>query len=225
MREPTIVTTSWDDGARHDIRLAHLLTTVGLKGTFYVSRATCELRASELREISELHEIGSHTLSHAFWGSMSARAWSDDLRDGRQWLEDLLGQSVPAFAYPGGVFDRRAVEIAQEHVESARTTLLGSLDLPVSRHSMPTTVHACFFSLAHRASGLRNRWHRTRTWSLSSWPVQTERALAQDPTALHLWGHSWEIDKQQSWGALAQVLARINDVRHSSRTVSESLAP
>jgi len=35
-----IVTTSWDDGHLLDLRLAQLLQDAGLKGTFYISRAT-----------------------------------------------------------------------------------------------------------------------------------------------------------------------------------------
>ena len=60
-----IVTTSWDDGDENDIKLAELLHSRGLLGTFYVPaipyRNGTTLAAADLRTFaSEGFEIGAH---------------------------------------------------------------------------------------------------------------------------------------------------------------------
>jgi len=56
-----IVTTSWDDGHKFDIRLAKLLDKYGLKGTFYITKNfQGRLSKEEIKSISKNHEIGAH---------------------------------------------------------------------------------------------------------------------------------------------------------------------
>jgi len=61
-------TTSWDDGYALDLRVAEILSTHGLTGTFYLSpqsqhRQTM-LSADQIRTLGRTMEIGAHTLHH-----------------------------------------------------------------------------------------------------------------------------------------------------------------
>ena len=65
-----IVTTSWDDGHKLDLRVAKLLKKYGLKGTFYISPNNREFSKSmlltdkEVKALSIDFEIGAHTMTH-----------------------------------------------------------------------------------------------------------------------------------------------------------------
>ena len=66
--KPGVVTTSWDDGHPLDLRVAELLCSYGVKGTFYVPIAYTKVPRMSREEIRELRrmgmEIGSHTRTH-----------------------------------------------------------------------------------------------------------------------------------------------------------------
>jgi peptidoglycan/xylan/chitin deacetylase (PgdA/CDA1 family) len=67
------------------------------------------LNASQLRELSTAGiDVGSHTSHHVALAGLDADTRRRELVDSRARLEDLLGQSVPHFAYPYGSFDRAA---------------------------------------------------------------------------------------------------------------------
>jgi len=64
-----IVTTSWDDGARTDLRVAELLRSRRLCGTFYVPimpfRRCAALSHEDLKGLaSQGFEIGAHGVEH-----------------------------------------------------------------------------------------------------------------------------------------------------------------
>jgi len=65
-----IVTTSWDDGHKLDIKVASLLKKYGVKGTFYITPKNRDFFKKDLltdRQIVAIgkdFEIGAHTLTH-----------------------------------------------------------------------------------------------------------------------------------------------------------------
>jgi peptidoglycan/xylan/chitin deacetylase (PgdA/CDA1 family) len=90
-------------------------------------RLMCE---SELREMSAAGiTIGSHTRTHPRLPDLDAEAKRDEVRGSKARLEDMIGRSVTAFAYPYGLFDddsRRAVEEAGYRIAcSARSGFNG----------------------------------------------------------------------------------------------------
>jgi len=66
-RRTTIVTTSWDDGDFADLKLAELLHSKGIHGTFYIpiNYRDRPLEHSEIRTLASAgFEIGAHGFSH-----------------------------------------------------------------------------------------------------------------------------------------------------------------
>ena len=65
-----VLTTSWDDGHRCDVRLARMLKEHGLSATFYVAPENREfarqdlLTSSQIRDLSRDFEIGAHSMTH-----------------------------------------------------------------------------------------------------------------------------------------------------------------
>ena len=61
------VTTSWDDGAKEDLKLADLLLKYDVPATFYLPLRNPErkvMNTREIKEIGERFEIGGHTANH-----------------------------------------------------------------------------------------------------------------------------------------------------------------
>src|SRR5271155_4960277 len=71
-----VVTTSWDDGDRCDLRLAEMLSAHGMAGTFYILvepfHAGRQLSTQQMRDLAaEKFEIGGHSVSHRNFTELS----------------------------------------------------------------------------------------------------------------------------------------------------------
>lgn len=71
--------------------------------------------AAELREMGAIGiAIGSHTRTHPRLPELDVDAKRDEIRGSKSRLEDLIGRSVTAFAYPYGLFDDDARRLVEE---------------------------------------------------------------------------------------------------------------
>jgi peptidoglycan/xylan/chitin deacetylase (PgdA/CDA1 family) len=223
-----VCTTSWDDGSVHDLRLAELLATYGLPGTFYVplSNSRPTLSPAELRWLSQQFEIGAHTVNHVRLRGLANSQAQREVADSKKQLEDILGKPCSIFCFPGGSYSKIHFRMLREAgFVAARTVELLSLERPRTIDGIaviPTTIQA----YPHRTgSYLRNaakrfsveavwnllRGGRTRSWSAFA-AVLLNRA-ANISGVFHLWGHSWEIEETGQWQALDQTLAAISEYR------------
>ncbi len=218
---PAIVTTSWDDGHPLDLRVAELLAAHGLRGTFYVTTRCAEFPALPKAQMMVLRrmgmEIGSHTVSHPQLTKLDDQAARAELVDSKKELEDILGAPVTAFCYPYGKFNRRLSELVQESgYQLARTTVAfrTSCDfepalMPVSfqlvRH--PYQIHLRHGLKEANGKGLMDwarLWHMER--DLVRLSGRMLRHIVPGGGLMHMWGHSWEIDRLGLWDTLDTIL-------------------
>jgi peptidoglycan-N-acetylglucosamine deacetylase len=224
-----IITTSWDDGHRLDNRLAEMLSCYGLKGTFYVARDFLEARLSDadIRQLSQSHEIGAHTLNHPTLTELPLDRAKEEIEGSKAWLEDLLGKPVNAFCYPRGASSLALEEIVENAAYTmARGVQSYQLDIGERRYNIPTSLQVYPFPLRPlpkipfphgiptRLQPLRRGWQALNkleiAWSARlSWEslarATLEKAKERDGI-WHLWGHSWEIEEYGMWDALERVL-------------------
>ena len=126
-------TTSWDDGSPSDTRVADLLHSFGLLGTFYASTGPEGARSisdSDLRRIAQDHELGNHGRTHTPFLSLS----STDIEDEVRWGDRELSR----FGSPGR--DRRAPE-GQDGLprgEDASGARLSRAERACPRHTKPS---------------------------------------------------------------------------------------
>ena len=94
------------------------------------------MSASELREMAAAGvAIGSHTRTHPRLPELAADAKRDEIRVSKARLEELIGRSVTAFAYPYGLFDEDARLAVQEAgYRAACSTRSGFNDPEVDRY-------------------------------------------------------------------------------------------
>ncbi len=221
------ITTSWDDGDILDIRLANLLSKYGIKGTFYITKnyRPSRLTESDIREISKIHEIGAHTLSHPDLRSLTPEKLHEEIFGSKQWLEGVLNYEVPLFCYPKGFYNDTAVAVVKKAgFVGARTTELGSITSITDPFRIPTSIQVYPFPF-RKINAIHFYWRKLlepfvqrssalRTigvsfFSMTSWLTVAKAAFdvaQKNGDIFHLWGHSWEIEKYNMWNDLEKFL-------------------
>lgn len=137
--DPSIVITM-DDGWKSVYLLAFpILKEFGYPFTAFlykrfVNGGGRSMTTAELRELmASGGEIGCHSVSHPYKAKIDAMFRKSpelgegflrmEMKDSRQFLEDLLGVKVPTYAYPGGYFSPREQEIGKEAAYEAMFTV------------------------------------------------------------------------------------------------------
>jgi hypothetical protein len=221
MTAAACITTSWDDGHPLDFRVAALLTKYGLRGTFYVpmSAETGTMTAAQVRELSGTFEIGAHTLHHVDLTGATEQEARQEIVDSKAWLEDNTSLPCSMFCPPKGKYSfRHLALIRQAGFTGVRSVEMLSLDFPRFQAGllvMPTTVQAHPHRLAAYARNVLRRWAWRNLWLYlahgrsTDWAKLAESLLCQvhqHGGIFHLWGHSWEVEKNGQWQRLEEVL-------------------
>lgn len=224
MSARVLVTTSWDDGHRLDLRLADMLRAHGIPGTFYISPRNRELAAADLLSDAEVaglaedFEIGSHSMTHPVLTTVSTREVAWELAASKEYLEEVTGAPVTSFCYPRGAHDDATASAVEDagytYARTVRRFELGPTRDPfrdgtaLEAHRGPLpTLHRDLVRIA-RLSGYRP----VRTFALLDWERLARHMFdrAMDTGGVfHLWGHSWVLEQWQDWERLDRVLAYI----------------
>jgi len=221
-----ILTTSWDDGSPCDMRLAERLAAHRIPATFYVSRQGERqvIGPGEIRTLGNMgFEVGAHTLTHAELPGCDPKAAREEIVGSKKWVEETTGVPCRMFCFPRGKCGSRDLGfVAEAGFLGARTVEFFSTEWPVRRAGvfvMPATVQAVDVSGFRVARNLirRGKWLRLvkRARELGSpggWHCSAARMAAEvrgRGGVFHLWGHSWQIDHDDSWAVLDDLLARL----------------
>ena len=222
MRKQVIVTTSWDDGHKLDLRLAKLLKKYNLKGTFYVSPKNREFKKQDLlsdKEVIELSkdfEIGAHTMTHPRLTKINEEEAFKEIIDSKRYLENLTKKEVKCFCYPGGDYNKRIKELVKKsYFIVARTTKQMVTKSPKNYLEFNTTlqVQPQHINYLCRCAIKNNIWLLpllfTKDWEKIS--KRTFDYVLKNGGVYHLWGHSWVIDKYFDWAKLERVLKYVSN--------------
>ena len=225
------VTTSWDDGDCADLKLAELLRSKGIPGTFYIPIHYREtpLGHAELRTLaSDGFEIGAHGWSHKNLRRLQGEELRQEVIPCKEVLEDIVGRQVEMFGYPRGRYDTNAVRALQEAgYRGARTVRMLATRPTLNPFEMPTTLqvfpHAPFTYLknAARARSLESfESCVSQMPRLGNWVELGKRlfdGVLENGGIWHLCGHSWEIERLGLWNGLRELLDYVcqrDDVRY-----------
>lgn len=222
MRPLRIVTTSWDDGDPNDLRVAELLHSRGLTGTFYIPiigyHGGKVLEAADLKSLrSGGFEIGAHGVSHNVLTALNPKELAREVGVCKSGLENTLSEPVRMFCYPKGRFNKSVIRHVKEAgYKGARTTRMLRQGLDFDPFQMPTSliVHphtrVLYAKNLARARNIRGLFiYMTQFIRLDSWvsmgKILFDRVLRKGGV-WHLYGHSWEIERGGLWSELAEML-------------------
>jgi len=220
MKQPRFVTTSWDDGDPADLKLAELLRSKGLQGTFYIpiEYQGRLVEHSGLRTLGSAgFEIGAHGFSHKLLWGLRPQELASEVRACKRILEDILGMQVEMFCYPCGRYDVNVIRALQKAgYKGARTVRMLATRPTFNPFEMPTTLqafpHAQFAYLKNvaraqklgslRALVVHVPWQRS--WVELGMKLFDE--VLESGGIWHLFGHSWEVEKLGLWDDLCEIL-------------------
>ena len=228
-----IITTSWDDAAIFDKKIVYLLDKYNLKGTFYVPKefsyeikngdTVKRIDDEELKKLYAEHEVGAHSITHSYFNDIGPDKIKEEIFNSKKYLENLLGKEIKMFCYPGGKLSDIAVkEIKNAGFIGARTTELFQFDVK-DPYLMGTTINCYPFPfrkgrLAAKIQPLRKSFapilELGLPWkSFLSWKNLAKSLFdhaEKSKGIFHLWGHSWEIEKNGMWKELEDVFKYIS---------------
>jgi peptidoglycan-N-acetylglucosamine deacetylase len=218
---PTIVTTSWDDGNHCDLKVAEILRARQVGGTFYVPITPHEkdpaLSHAQLRDLSAAgFEIGAHGFSHKLLWKLSNEELAAEIAPCRPALEDIIGAEVRMFCYPKGRYDANTIQcLKQAGYQGARSNRMLSTRLDFDPFAMPTTVQISHSRSGYIKNALRAgklealRFCVTHVSRLDNW-VELGKKLfdhvVENGGVWHLYGHSHEIQDQNLWKELEEIV-------------------
>jgi len=233
----TLLTLSWDDGPEQDRRAAEVMSKYGLSATFYAPCTNSEGRAvlspTDMKELSSEFEIGGHTLEHRYLDSLSPEEIIRQVSDGKRELEQILGNEIQGFCYPGGRHNaaiRQAVQNAGYGY--ARTIEMFRTDLGSNVFEIPTSLQ--FYP--HRFLPLIRNFLKHGSWqkrlrnfvshhTSSRFPSNIERFAdhqAGGAAYIHIWGHTWEIEEYGLWGEFEELCRRLAETFPADQRVGNA---
>jgi peptidoglycan-N-acetylglucosamine deacetylase len=232
MEKHSIVTTSWDDGDQLDLRLAELLKSKEVSGTFYIPIQPFRehtLTPGQLRSLAaEGFEIGAHGVTHKLLEGLSPEELAAEIPPCKPRLEDMVGTEVRMFCYPRGRYDANAIRAVKEAGYSgARTVRMLATAHEFDSFEMPTTVQCYphsrtdYFKNAAKSRKLAALGTcLTESAGLGNWIELGRRlfdSVLENGGIWHLYGHSWEIERLGLWrelGELLEYVSRRKDVSY-----------
>ena len=236
MNSDSLITTSWDDGHPLDFKIADLLVKYNLSGTFYIPKNNAENQVMDetmIQSLSRQFEIGGHTINHLSFDQVSLQKWEEEVNGCFAWLTQLTGKEPICFCFPRGKYNSSAVDVVfKAGFKLARTTELMNITKPAVHKVIPTTIqiydHTRLTYFKHLLK--RRKFGNLLVWIKNNSEKELDRLagkyLAEVITTkgcLHLWGHSWEIEKYDLWNKLETIFKRISGVAEVSYVSNQYL--
>lgn len=234
-RGRTVITTSWDDGHPLDVKLCSMLKRYSIQGTIYTPITNWEnevMSVEQLKEISKDFEIGGHTFNHTILTTVSEERISSELAESKTWLEEITGKEVISFCYPRGQYNSLIIDkVRNAGFKGSRTAELFRTSFS-RQYECHTTVQAVDRIMLSRGKQILTTDNHALAAKLlfsgqifHRWDVIAKSSLdyvLENGGIWHLWGHSWEINRNGDWELLEAVLeyARENGRRHGAEFVT-----
>lgn len=216
-----IVTTSWDDGHKLDLKLARLLKKYRIGGTLYISPKNREwdkkdlLTDEQIIGLNKNFEIGAHTLSHPILTEVNETESFKEIKESKIYLEKLLKSDVDMFCYPKGLYNKRIKnQVKKIGFIGARNCKTFQTATPKDYYELGTTMHTTYRKINYsiRLALINNPrfipFLFTKDWVTIS--KRTFDYIDRHGGIWHFWGHSWQIEKYNWWQELEEVLQYIS---------------
>ena len=163
-------------------------------------------QSKRFQSLSKIFEIGGHTLHHPNLAQVSLDYAVNDIKAGKEILESIVGKKLKAFAYPYGAYTEQVQKATHDlGFVVARTTKRFSIAASSENSALLTTVHV----YTHMLDILQLPKYRTIKWQKLARYFFDQ--VMEFGGIFHLWGHSWEIDKNNEWKNLEEILQCISN--------------
>ncbi|MCX6731050.1 MAG: polysaccharide deacetylase family protein [Candidatus Roizmanbacteria bacterium] len=207
-----LISISIDDGHPLDLKTAEILKSKNIKAIFYIpiknNTGRPTLGNKQIKELSQNpgFEIGGHTYNHVDLTKVPLKKAEEEMRTGKEALEDIIGKKVTTFAWPWGKYNRTLLTLATKvGFKNTRATatinfnevnssdLLWYPNLLIKPHSFISDMRNTMKRLDVYSTFRRVYYSNLSHMDLLN-VIDTKRKF--------FWFHSWEIDKFNMWDFL-----------------------
>ena len=189
---------SLDDGSKHDVMALALLMKHGFadRTTFYIPTVR-ELSDDEVVFISQHAQIGGHTVTHPMdLKLLTGTELMKEIGGNKTYLEDLIQRPITSFCYPRGRYnDDVKVAVRFSGFKEARTTRVLQIFEGSDPYEKHTTIHM-----------MQREEYEGMDWLEVAETMLEQARKMPDKTCFHVWGHSWELEKNQDWPRFEKLL-------------------
>lgn len=194
------LTFSYDDGQDFDRRLAELLRSHGMKGTFHLNSGRLGVRgkeeafvgAEEIGEVYSGHEVACHGVQHRNLQTITREQAVLEIQEDRKALEKITGGLVQGMSYAFGNYNREIMDIAR------------SLGIKYSRTVADTKS---FFPPKDFME-----WHPT-CHHFNDLAALGERFIKvpgyYELPVMYVWGHSFEFGRTGDWSVIEEFVEKM----------------
>ncbi len=213
---------SWDDGSIHDLKLAELFNKYAMCSTFFIPTKNLEqkfLKKSDIKKICNMGmSLGGHTKSHRYLDKIPISQVEEEILSNKLYLEEILLKKINIFCYPGGKFNRSIQGEVSKHFLRARTAKTMCFMNDFNDFNINTTFH--FFDRG-KLSMIKNIMQNNpskikylikiynKGYFDSINKILIDLNNSKKNYKIHIWGHSWEINKYNLWRKLEDLLILI----------------
>jgi len=215
---------SWDDGASEDMKMLDLSLRYHIPGIFFIPATNDERNVISSTDIQTLakadFEIGAHTYSHLYLTELSIENAEEEIVNGKDYLEQIVGRSIYHFCFPGGRYNFDLVRISKKYFISARTADTGAI-VKYGSFLIKPTIHFYNRGIASLIyNGLKNKSQIFRLSLKHIFSSDYYRMVvniledlgkSKNPFNVIIWGHSWEIEKFGLWKNLEVMFKFLSD--------------
>ena len=187
------LTFSYDDGQIFDRRLAELLRSHGMKGTFHLNSGRLDpgrgnetfVGVEELKETYAGHEIACHGVEHKYPTLLTEQQLVLEIQEDRKALEKLTGGLVQGMSYAYGNYDDGVIRVARSlGIKYSRTVnSTGGFFPPADFMQWHPTCH-------HNDSLLERGDSFLNVADFIELPL------------MYVWGHSFEFGYSGDWSVI-----------------------
>lgn len=194
--------TSWDDDGVDDLKLAELLRRYNIPAMFYIPSNARQLSISDIKFLSKSFEIGGHTINHRILRGIHLDEVYCELKDSKEWIEDLIGKEVYSLCYPRGRYNDKVISMARDiGYSEARTTKVLNLFEPDNKFEIITSAHV--FN--------RKEYGGVYWFDVAMDLFNKVIEPSSEYDYFHLWGHSYELNKFNYWKDLEVLFAYMKE--------------
>lgn len=186
------ITFSFDDGHELDKKIIELLVKYGFRDViFFIPIISWGF---DNLGIYKDYKIGGHTYGHPNdLKLLNERQLDIQIDETKKILEAKVGYQLEWFCYPRGRYNQRIIERVKEAgFKRARTTQIGIGGTPFELKG---------YHLYQRKEYENIDWYKYIIKIIDKNPFRW----------IHIWGHSWEIDKNKEWNKLEKLFKTINE--------------
>jgi len=212
-----ILKFSFDDNHALNMKVADLLEKYGFRATFFINIIPLKnhvgMKPEQIKFLhSQGHEVAAHTYSHTPLPGTCDSKVRFELNAGKDALEELIGSKVDGFSYPKGQFTKKVKrKTVTAGYQYARAVGEGNLNPDRDPFAIIPTVQIYNSPLRRYLRIKRNILEGTKFSWTGDWKKSCMNYIKNNKGTVHIWGHSWEIEKQGRWDEFEDLLKWIKD--------------